>query len=198
MVYASEVADSIGGQVQLDLFGRAAIDQAKMVLENSRIDSFRVRLVKTARVARSGSGNPEFDMPQVRQDPEIAILRAQAGADVVMFVADYTSSCKATAYKNTRPVQYGQAIAGYAFCVVDRASVENSLVFVHELGHILGMNHDVGSPHDVPSDNSFPFAYGHVAPPDRAARTGRAHGHGLPGIVRRQRRVPAGAALLEP
>lgn len=135
-----------------------------MVLENSRIDSFRLRLVKTARVARSGSGDPEFDLPQVHQDPEIAILRAQAGADVVMFVANYTSGCNGTAYKNTRPVQYGQAFAGYAVGVVDRASVKNSLVFVHELGHMLGMDHDVGSPHDVPSDNSFPFAYGHVAP----------------------------------
>ena len=164
VVFSSQAGPLVGGQAQLDLFARAAIDQTNMVLANSQVDSFRVRLARAAVVTRAAGSTPDADLPLVRSDSEIAVLRASVGADVVMFVGDYTGGFNGAAYKNTRPLQYGAAFAGYAFGVVDRASVENSLVFVHELGHILGMDHDVGSPHDPPASNSFPFAYGHVAP----------------------------------
>ncbi len=164
VVFSSQAGPLVGGQAELDLFAQAAIDQTNNVLANSQVDSFRVRLARAALTTRAASGDPSTDLPQVRTDSEIAVLRASVGADVVLFVGDYTAGFNGAAYKNTRPLQYGAAFAGYAFGVVDRASVENSLVFVHELGHILGMDHDVGSPHDPPSSNSFPHAYGHVAP----------------------------------
>ncbi len=164
VVFGAEVGASIPDQAGLDLFARAAIDQTNLVLENSQVNSFRVRMVKAARATRSGTGNPEVDLSPVRQDPQIAAMRAAAGADVVVFVGNYTLGFSGAAYKNTRPVQYGPVFAGYAYAVVDRAGVENSLVFVHELGHVLGMDHDVLSPHDPPAENSFPFAYGHLSP----------------------------------
>ncbi|MEO6065988.1 MAG: zinc-dependent metalloprotease family protein [Lysobacterales bacterium] len=164
VVFAAEVGATIPDQAGLNLFAQAAIDQTNLVLENSQVDSFRVRLVKAARVTRSGSGNPDVDLSPVRQDPQIAAMRAAAGADVVVFVGNYTQGFSGAAYKNTRPVQYGPVFAGFAYAIVDRAGVENSLVFVHELGHVLGMDHDVLSPHDPPADNSFPFAYGHISP----------------------------------
>ncbi len=164
VVFSSQAGPLVGGQAEMDLFAQAAIDQTNNVLANSQVDSFRVRLARAALTTRAASGDPNTDLPQVRTDSEIAVLRASVGADVVLFVGDYTAGFNGAAYKNTRPLQYGAAFAGYAFGVVDRASIENSMVFVHELGHILGMDHDVGSPHDPPASNAFPYAYGHVAP----------------------------------
>ena len=148
---------------------RARIDEIAAATNMAYVDSGvnqRIHLVAVEEVAYHESGDiAKYDLPRLREPrdgymDEVHTIRDQTEADIVMLL-------------RSRPDDSPAALAGAAYIInvlsLDAApwafgvSTVDAPTFVHELGHIMGLDHDryAACAPECP-DSVTPYAYGYV------------------------------------
>lgn len=163
-VYSNDALADAGSVAQMEATIQAAVDAANATFVNSNM-SLRYRLVHMAGVNYNTAGSTGDDLPWVRTDADVAILRDQYGADMVSLIVDTPSSC-GTGYVQRSP---GAGFAAYAFQVTDIDCAVGNLTFAHEHGHNLGMEHNPSNSSADPTTASYPWSFAHFI--DGAYRT---------------------------
>ena len=115
---------------------QADIDATNIALANSCVD-YRYRLVNTASISYTETGNMSTDLNALRTDGDslmdsVHTTRDSKGADLVaLYTKDGGDYC-GLAYVNSS--------SSYAFSITDVDCAYET--FAHELGHNMGLNHD--------------------------------------------------------
>jgi hypothetical protein len=158
-VYTPQARIGAGGEANLAATLRAAVTQANLAFENSRM-SVRFRLVAIAEVSRADSANLAADLAWVRANAGVAALRDRFGADLVSLIVEDGGGACGRGYvlaAANSPASFG----GSAFQVTQRDCAVGNLTLAHEHGHNLGFQHDRanGSP---PEQAYATWGFGHV------------------------------------
>lgn len=143
VVYTSTAKTQEGGQAAMEALIALAVDSANQAYSNSQI-AMQLRLVHTAEIAYTESGNMETDLPRLRSTTDgimdqVHQLRDQHKADLVALVVDNGGNSCGIAYVMANGPRAG--FASSAFSVTARDCLANDTL-AHELGHNMGNAHD--------------------------------------------------------
>ncbi len=120
---------------------QAAVEWTNQALRNSQTD-FQLRLVKVARADAKYNGNlTSSDLSALRNDPDVARLRREVGADFVTMIGPSTEWC-GIGYVSSGNASTGQlysSSSGWAYNLVSISCGFST--FAHELGHNFGLGH---------------------------------------------------------
>jgi PKD repeat protein len=157
-VYTPGARDKAGGVSEVEAMIQAAVDNANTAFIESNVNA-QYRLVHVQQVSYTTGGSTSDDLSWVADDPEVAALRDQYGADMVSVISDTPNSC-GTARVQRNP---GPDFADSAFQATDIDCAVGNLTFAHEHGHNLGMEHNPenSSVGDNPANASYEFSFAH-------------------------------------
>ena len=155
-VYSNDALAEAGSVAQMEATIQAAVDAANTAFVNSNINA-TYRLVHVAHVDYDTAGSTSDDLRWVTDDPGVAALREQYGADMVSIIVDTPSSC-GTAWVQRNP---GPGFEDYAFQATDIDCAVGNLTFAHEHGHNLGMEHNPENSSASSSSASYPWSFAH-------------------------------------
>lgn len=156
-VYSNDALAAVGGgAAQMEATIQAAVDAANTAFIDSNVDAY-YRLVHVEHVNHDTLGSTGSDLSWVRNDPQVAALRDQYGADMVSVIVDTPSSC-GTAYVQRSP---GPGFEDLAFQATDIDCAVGNLTFAHEHGHNLGMEHNPENSSASSSTASYPWSFAH-------------------------------------
>lgn len=161
VVYTSTARSKQGGQAAMKALIALGVDLANQAYSNSRI-AMQLRLVRSAEVAYTESGNISTDLSRLRKTTDgfmdtVHQLRNQYKADMVAMIVDNGGGYCGIAYVMANGAR--ASFAPYAFSVTDRECVANNTL-THELGHNMGDAHDRASG----GDGVYPYSYGYRDP----------------------------------
>jgi hypothetical protein len=158
-VYTPQALAGAGGEANLAATLRAAIAQANLAFENSRM-TVRFRLVAIAEVSRADSADLAADLAWVRANSSVAALRDRVGADLVSLIVEDGGGACGRGYVLSAG-QSPAAFGGSAFQVTQRDCAVGNLTLAHEHGHNVGFQHDRAN--GAPPENAYAtWAFGHV------------------------------------
>lgn len=155
-VYTPNARAKAGGLNEIEAMIQAAVDVANTAFTESNM-SVRYNLVHTAEVNYTATGDTGDALRWVDDDPEVAALREQFGADMVSLIVDTASSC-GTAWVQRNP---GSSFAAYAFQATDIDCAVGNMTFAHEHGHNMGMEHNPENSSATSSTASYPWSFAH-------------------------------------
>ena len=158
VVYTSAAKAKEGGQAAMEALITLGVDSANQAYSNSQI-AMQLRLVHTAEVAYSESGNMNTDLTRLQNTTDgimdqIHQLRDQHKADLVALIVDNGGNSCGIAYVMTNGPR--ASFASYAFSVTARDCIANN-TFAHELGHNMGDAHDRATG----GTGVYPYSYGY-------------------------------------
>jgi peptidyl-Asp metalloendopeptidase len=158
VVYTSTAKAKEGGQAAMEALITLGVDSANQAYSNSQI-AMQLRLVHTAEVAYSESGNMNTDLTRLQNTTDgtmdqIHQLRDQHKADLVALIVDNGGNSCGIAYVMTNGPR--ASFASYAFSVTARDCIANN-TFAHELGHNMGNAHD----RTTGGTGVYPYSYGY-------------------------------------
>jgi len=144
VVYTQQTENSWGGAANTIANITQAVTNMNVSMSNSGINNVTFRLVHTAKVSYTESGNFSTDLTRLSGNGDgfmdnVHALRDQYGADLVsLIIGSPTSSC-GIGYLNTNPSSYS---SGNAFNVSLYSCVVGNFTMAHECGHNMGLRHD--------------------------------------------------------
>lgn len=153
VVYTDDARAAAGGTAQIEATVQSAVDLTNTAYANSQIVP-RLRLVHTSELAYTETGDVSADLNFVTNDPTVAALRNQYGADLVSFIVETSGYCGVGWLMTAAESSF----ASHAFNVVLRTCAAGNLTLAHEAGHNQGCNHD---PANSGGSSIYPYAYGH-------------------------------------
>ncbi len=162
-LYTPQARSAAGGQAQIETTIQAAVDNANTAFADSNMIA-RFLLVHTAQSTRDDSGDMQADLSWLRNDPGVAALRDQQGADLVSLIVNSGGYC-GFAYIMRNP---GPASESLGFQVTRRSCAVGNLTYAHEHGHNMGFEHDPANGAS-PGSASYPWSFGHYV--DGVCRT---------------------------
>ena len=182
VVYTQDAANAsfnIGAEIQL------AVDETNQSYISSGINP-RIRLVHTAQVTYSETGNISEDVSRLKNPSDgymdqVHTLRNLYGADMVALIVENGGAYCGIAYAIMSTVS--TSFEDRAFCVVARDCATGYYSFGHELGHLQSARHDWSvDPTDI---SPFTYNHGYVSPMLNW-RTVMAYGNACYGCTRLQ------------
>src|SRR5688572_7987826 len=144
VVYTQQSENSWGGLANTIANITQAVTNMNASMINSGISNVTFRLVHTAKVTYTESGNFSTDLSRLAGTSDgymdnVHSLRDQYGADLVsLVIGSPTSSC-GIGYLNTNSTSYS---SGSAFNVSLYSCVVGNFTMAHECGHNMGLRHD--------------------------------------------------------
>lgn len=143
VVYTAAAKNQEGGQAAMDASITLAVDSANHAYSNSQI-AMQLRLVHTAEIAYTESGDMGVDLPRLRNTTDgimdqVHQLREQHKADLVALIVENGGNSCGIAYVMANGPRAG--FASSAFSVTARDCLANDTL-AHELGHNMGNAHD--------------------------------------------------------
>ncbi|HEX6171060.1 MAG TPA: T9SS type A sorting domain-containing protein [Chitinophagaceae bacterium] len=144
VVYTQQAENSWGGSANTIANITQAVTNMNISMTNSGINNVTFRLVHTAKVSYTESGDFSTDLVRLAGNGDgymdnVHSLRDQYGADLVsLIIGSPTSSC-GIGYLNTNPSSYS---SGNAFNVSLYSCVLGNFTMAHESGHNMGLRHD--------------------------------------------------------
>jgi hypothetical protein len=144
VVYTQQAENSWGGTANTVANITQAVTNMNTSMWSSGIDNVTFRLVHTAKVSYTESGNFSTDLTRLSGNGDgymdnVHALRDQYGADLVsLIIGSPTSSC-GIGYLNTSTTSYSSA---NAFNVSLYSCVVGNFTMAHECGHNMGLRHD--------------------------------------------------------
>lgn len=174
IVYPEETETYLGGPDGVHAESIHLVEGTNLAFLDSKIDA-RLILKGVEKIEYSESPTDmSVDLDYITDDPGVAALRDQVGADLVCFLRrNNTEEFGGKAWILDDPSGKSQS----GFSVVSVESATGGLLFQHEIGHNLGGAHD--------RDNSvngglFPYSHGYrfTAPYDVQFRTIMAYAPG--------------------
>jgi PKD repeat protein len=165
-VYTANARTSAGGATAVEGLIQSAVDTANAAFIESNMN-VRYRLVHAEEVAFNNAATTTDGLDWVTDDPGVAALRDEYGADMVSLMVDSPSSC-GTAWIQRSP---SRSFRHYAFQSTDIDCAVGNLTFAHEHGHNMGMEHNIenSSVGSDPSLASYDFSFAHFV--DASFRT---------------------------
>ena len=154
VVYSNDALADSGSVAQMHAKAQAAVDAANAAFANSNMTA-RFRLVHTAGVNYNTGGTTGADLSWVTDDPEVAALRNEYGADMVHLLVDTPDSC-GTAWVQRNP---GPGFEDNAFAVTDVDCAVGNLTFAHEHGHNMGFEHNIENSGATRTSASNPWSF---------------------------------------
>ena len=148
---------------------QATADYANLVIGNTNINA-RLNIVAVAPspadvlTAVAGGTNPNI---AARDSSAVQALRTRYGADIVYSLIDSAEPYVAgQAWTRTSRFTI-QHMSSYAFALSNYRYGDTSIMrraFIHEIGHVLGMNHDAANYIQRPDDGPplYPYAFGYT------------------------------------
>lgn len=153
VVFSPGSLAQLGGQPQAIAFAQNAVDSSNQAFANSLMKA-RFRLAGVRFTSRADSGSSSTDLSWLRDDPEVAAWRNEAGADMVGMISEFTNACGQGYLMGNPP---GPGFAPNAFQVTARTCAIGNLSYAHEHGHNMGFQHNP----ENGSGPAFPYAFGH-------------------------------------
>ena len=153
-LYTPQARQEAGGDAQIRVQIQNAIDQGNSALGDSD-SGLRFELVHTALANYSDSGFAQADIDWMESSQQVSNLRVQHEANLVGLVTATLDFCGLATSVLNNP----NGDPAVAYQVTELSCANDNMTFVHELGHLIGMNHDPGQVD--PGDAIFPFAFGH-------------------------------------
>lgn len=153
ILYTDDARAAAGGTAAIEATVQSAIDLTNTAYANSQITT-RLRLAHTEEIAYTEAGDANADLNWLTNDPTVAALRNQYGADVVSMIVNTSGYCGIGWLMTQVESNFGS----YAFNVVLRDCAASNLTLAHETGHNQGCNHD---PANSGSGTSYAYSYGH-------------------------------------
>ena len=144
VVYTQQAENSWGGAASTIANITQAVTNMNTSMPSSGINNVTFRLVHTAKVTYTESGNFSTDLSRLSATSDgymdnVHALRDQYGADIVsLIIGSPTSSC-GIGYLNTNASAYSSA---NAFNVTLYSCVIGNFTLAHESGHNMGLRHD--------------------------------------------------------
>src|SRR5687768_13861681 len=144
VVYTQQAENNWGGAANTVANITQAVTNMNASMTNSGINNVTFRLVHTAKVTYTESGNFSTDLSRLAGTSDgymdnVHSLRDQYGADLVsLVIGSPTSSC-GIGYLNTNSTSYS---SGSAFNVSLYSCVVGNFTMAHECGHNMGLRHD--------------------------------------------------------
>ena len=148
-VYTPEGRDEVGGTAQMEVLIQSAIDNANAAFAASDMNLV-YRLVHTVEINHTESGILSNERSWLKDDPTVAALRDQYGADMVGMVTRKSDSGCGTGSRT--------GTAETAFQATSHHCAVGNLSYAHEHGHNLTMEHDPVWGSDTPL---YEWSYGH-------------------------------------
>ncbi|CUS34413.1 putative Peptidyl-Asp metalloendopeptidase [Candidatus Nitrospira nitrosa] len=161
VVYTTTARIKQGGLSAMNALIAMSVDLANQAYQNSQI-AMRLRLVRTAEVAYTETGNMNTDLVRLRSTSDgfmdqVHTLRDQYKADLVTLIVDNGGAYCGIAYVMANGPR--ASFASYAFSVTDRDCISNNTL-THELGHNMGDAHD----RESGGTGVYPYSYGYRDP----------------------------------
>lgn len=144
VVYTQAAETAWGGQANTVANITTAVTNMNTSMTNSGINNVSFRLVHTAKVNYTESGNFSTDLSRLGGTAdgyidEVHALRDQYGADLVSMITGSPTSACGIGYLNTSATNYS---ATSAFNVSLYSCVVGNYTMAHEFGHNMGLRHD--------------------------------------------------------
>ena len=144
VVYTPQAESSWGGEANTVANITQAVTNMNASMSNSGINNVTFRLVHTAKIGYTESGNFSTDLTRLSGSSDgymdnVHALRDQYGADLVSLVIGSPNGTCGMGYLNTNPSAYSSASA---FNVSLYSCVVGNFTLAHENGHNMGLRHD--------------------------------------------------------
>ena len=106
--------------------------------------SYKIEIVKTAEINYEETGSAEADLTNLRLSNDNIIdtvhkIREDSKADIVLMLVENTERYWGFSYI---PEILSVSFRDYAFGVIKRRVASSHLIFLHELGHVMGGHHE--------------------------------------------------------
>lgn len=161
VLYTQGARDGAGGDAQIRNFAQHQIDLSNLAFENSLVSNVRYRLRHAALSTFPDGLHSNDALNTLTNWPALPQMRSTYGADTVFLLSESFSNFVAgIAWVQRTP---GPKYAPRALAIVVWGYAANNPTFLHEGGHVLGMEHN---PEDLPPTTtaSFPWSFGHRTP----------------------------------
>jgi len=164
VVYTTEAMTAQGGTTAMQNAITAAVAATNQAYLNSSINQ-RIRLVHTAEVAYTETGNMNTDLSQVTNGnvANVHSLRNTYSADLVTFITNQAQAGICGLGWLFQP-SLNPNFAPYGFNVVKQSCLTGGRTFAHELGHNMGAAHDAAN---AGSAGAYAYSYGYRDPEGR-------------------------------
>ena len=156
VVYSNTTANAIPSQSALDVLVANSVSSINTAFVNSKVDG-KVRLVHEAAIDYNDSGDIDTDLtrlfiPDDGYMDEIASLREQYGADIVVMLSTSANFCGTSFVLR----EQNEVWRSTAFAAVNHNCAMGNLSFAHEVGHLFGASHDSSSV----GEGLYPYSHG--------------------------------------
>ena len=163
VVYTSAARTGAGGEAAIQSLINLGISETNTAYANSQVVQ-RLRLVHTAEVSYTETGNSSTDLSRLRSTSDgfmdnIHALRDTYRADLVTLIINSSSDGNCGVGYLMNGINPG--FASSAFNVVRRSCVSPNYSFGHELGHNQGLNH---AREDPTGNGAFNYSFGFKDP----------------------------------